>query len=288
MERLKAKSFAKINLALDVKGKRDDGYHYVDMVLQSIDLCDILEFELNDELILLCSNKEVPLDENNLIIKAAKLLKKEFGGCGALIKLTKNIPIAAGLAGGSSNAAATLIALNKLWNLKIDVDILKKLALLLGADVPFCIDGGTKVAGGIGDILMNIKTPYLKILLVKPSISVPTKDVYRLYDKLEFIGNNYTMKMVDAINSNNIINIANRLGNDLERVTTNMHPIIRDIKESMIKRGAIGSLMSGSGPTVFGIFDDDLALERAFNAFIKEGFFTYIANTIDKGIELYE
>ncbi|SNX53941.1 4-(cytidine 5'-diphospho)-2-C-methyl-D-erythritol kinase [Thermoanaerobacterium sp. RBIITD] len=288
MERLKAKSFAKINLALDVKGKRDDGYHYVDMVLQSIDLCDILEFELNDELILLCNNKEVPLDENNLIIKAAKLLKKEYGGCGALIKLTKNIPIAAGLAGGSSNAAATLIALNKLWNLKIDVDILKKLALLLGADVPFCIDGGTKVAGGIGDILMNIKTPYLKILLVKPSISVPTKDVYRLYDKLEFIGNNYTMKMVDAINSHNIINIANRLGNDLERVTTNMHPIIRDIKKSMIKRGAIGSLMSGSGPTVFGIFDDDLALERAFNAFIKEGFFTYIANTIDKGIELYE
>ncbi|KAA5805585.1 4-(cytidine 5'-diphospho)-2-C-methyl-D-erythritol kinase [Thermoanaerobacterium thermosaccharolyticum] len=288
MEKLMAKSYAKINLSLDVKGKRDDGYHIVNMVLQSIDLCDKLEFEINDDIVFECDNKYIPSDGSNLIVKAANLLKREFGGYGALIRLNKNIPVAAGLAGGSSNAAATLVALNKLWDLNIDLSMLKQLATSLGADVPFCIDGGTKVASGIGDVLLDIKTPQLKLLIVKPPLFVSTKDVYTEYDKLDFIENNYTIKMIDAINSDSIAYICRSLGNDLERVTIKNYPIIGEIKKKMIERGASGTLMSGSGPTVFGIFDNWDSLNMAYNAFLNEGFFVYIANTIDKGIELYE
>ncbi|MGF7398058.1 4-(cytidine 5'-diphospho)-2-C-methyl-D-erythritol kinase [Thermoanaerobacterium thermosaccharolyticum] len=288
MNKLRAKSYAKINLSLDVKGKRDDGYHIVNMVLQSIDLCDKLEFEINSDIVFECDNKYIPSDGSNLIVKAANLLKREFGGYGALIRLNKNIPAAAGLAGGSSNAAATLVALNKLWDLNIDLPMLKQLAVSLGADVPFCIEGGTKVASGIGDVLLDIKTPQLKLLIVKPPLFVSTKDVYTEYDKLDFIENNYTIKMIDAINSGSIVDICSSLGNDLERVTIKNYPIIGEIKKAMIKRGALGALMSGSGPTVFGIFEDWDSLSEANNAFLDEGFFAYIANTIDKGIELYE
>lgn len=288
MNKLRAKSYAKVNLSLDVKGKRDDGYHIVNMVLQSIDLCDKLEFEINSDIVFECDNKYIPSDGSNLIVKAANLLKREFGGYGALIRLNKNIPAAAGLAGGSSNAAATLVALNKLWDLNIDLPMLKQLAVSLGADVPFCIEGGTKVASGIGDVLLDIKTPQLKLLIVKPPLFVSTKDVYTEYDKLDFIENNYTIKMIDAINSDSIACICRSLGNDLERVTIKNYPIIGEIKKKMIERGASGTLMSGSGPTVFGIFDNWDSLNMAYNAFLNEGFFVYIANTIDKGIELYE
>lgn len=288
MDKLKAKSYAKINLALDVKGKRDDGYHFVEMVLQSIDLYDKLEFEMCDDIVLECDRKVVPTDRSNLIIKAANLLKREFGGYGVHIRLEKNIPVAAGLAGGSSNAAATLVALNKLWNLNIKLPVLKDLAVSLGADVPFCIEGGTKVAAGIGDVLQDLDTPHLKLLIVKPHISVSTKDVYTEYDNLAFIENNYTKNMIDAISSGSIMNICMSLGNDLERVTIKNYPIIGDIKKMMVERGALGTLMSGSGPTVFGVFDDSAKLDVAYNSFVADGFYAYISNTIDKGIELYE
>ncbi|AFK85770.1 MULTISPECIES: 4-(cytidine 5'-diphospho)-2-C-methyl-D-erythritol kinase [Thermoanaerobacterium] len=288
MNKLKAKSYAKINLALDVKGKRDDGYHFVEMVLQSIDLYDKLEFEMCDDIVLECERKDVPTDRSNLIIKAADLLKREFGGYGVHIRLKKNIPVAAGLAGGSSNAAATLVALNKLWNLNIKLPVLKDLAASLGADVPFCIEGGTKAASGIGDVLQDLETPHLRLLIVRPSVSVSTKDVYTEYDNLAFIENNYTKNMIDAIRSGSIINICMKLGNDLERVTIRNYPIIGDIKKMMVERGALGTLMSGSGPTVFGIFDDSKKLDAAYDSFVADGFYAYISNTIDKGIELYE
>lgn len=288
MNKITAKSFSKINLSLDIKGKRNDGYHLIESVLQSIDLCDVLEFELYDDIELLSDNKNIPLDRNNLIIKAAELLKKEFGGSGAIIKLKKNIPVAAGLAGGSSDAAATLLALNKLWSLNINKDTLTKFSLAIGADVPFCINGGTKFAEGIGDILKEIDFTKLNLLIVKPNISVSTKEVYQLYDKIPNIDNGFSRNMIDAIQRHNINDIASSLGNVLELVTAKKYPIIKSIKDLMIERGALNSLMSGSGPTVFGIFDNKTKLKLAYKSFIKDGFYASITKTVDKGVLISE
>ncbi|MDI6604744.1 MAG: 4-(cytidine 5'-diphospho)-2-C-methyl-D-erythritol kinase [Thermoanaerobacteraceae bacterium] len=285
MEKLIVKSYAKINLSLDVLGRRADGYHLVSMVMQSVNLYDMLVFEKSDNLSINCNNKDIPLDENNLIMKAALILKDKYGGSGAEIFLNKKIPIAAGLAGGSSNAAATLHALNKLWKLNLNKKDLKEIALLLGADVPFFIEGGTKLSEGIGERLKDLKAPKMSVLIVNPAINISTAEVYKRYDDLNIINNNYTKKMIKAINSGNIYNIAEKLGNDLERVTINMYPVIEKIKTDMAELGAIGTLMSGSGSTVFGIFDEDKLLQNAEKEFNKRGFFAYIANTIDKGIE---
>jgi 4-diphosphocytidyl-2-C-methyl-D-erythritol kinase len=285
MGKLIVKSYAKINLSLDVLGRRADGYHLVSMVMQSVNLYDMLVFEKSDNLSINCNNKDIPLDENNLIMKAALILKDKYGGSGAEIFLNKKIPIAAGLAGGSSNAAATLHALNKLWKLNLNKKDLKEIALLLGADVPFFIEGGTKLSEGIGERLKDLKAPKMSVLIVNPAINISTAEVYKRYDDLNIINNNYTKKMIKAINSGNIYNIAEKLGNDLERVTINMYPVIEKIKTDMAELGAIGTLMSGSGSTVFGIFDEDKLLQNAEKEFNKRGFFAYIANTIDKGIE---
>ncbi|QSZ27478.1 4-(cytidine 5'-diphospho)-2-C-methyl-D-erythritol kinase [Aceticella autotrophica] len=285
MEKLIVKSYAKINLSLDVLGRRSDGYHLVSMVMQSVNLYDMLVFEKSDNLSINCNNRDIPLDENNLIMKAALILKDKYGGSGAEIFLNKKIPIAAGLGGGSSNAAATLYALNKLWKLNLNKKDLKEIALLLGADVPFFIEGGTKLSEGIGERLKDLKAPKMSVLIVNPAVNVSTAEVYKRYDDLNISNNNYTKKMIKAINSGNIYNIAEKLGNDLERVTINMYPIIEKMKTDMAELGAIGTLMSGSGSTVFGIFDEDKLLQNAEKEFNKRGFFAYIANTIDKGIE---
>lgn len=286
MDRVSVKAYGKINLSLDVTGKRADGYHTVFMAMQSISLYDVLEFEISDKLELFCCNKEVPQGEQNLVIKAAKLLKDLYGGSGVRITLNKNIPMAAGLAGGSADAAAALVALNRLWNLNLNNGTLREVAVKLGADVPFCLEGGTKIARGIGEVLEDINTPGLKLLLVKPDIEVSTKEIYEMYDSLNLgFNKSYTERMIEALIKGSLYDIAENLGNALEDVTISKYPIVKNIKLKMLKSGAIGSLMSGSGPTVYGIFDDESKLKDAYKIFLSEYESVFYAKTIDKGIE---
>lgn len=286
MDKISVKAYGKINLSLDITGKRADGYHTVLMVMQSINLYDVLEFEISDKIELVCGNKNVPQGEQNLVVKAAKLLKERYGGSGTRITLNKNIPMAAGLAGGSADAAATLAALNRLWNLNLNNDILREIAVKLGADVPFCLEGGTKIAKGIGEVLKNIKTHELELLLVKPDIEVSTKEIYEGYDSLNLgFNKNYTKRIIEALTKGSLYDIAENLGNVLEEVTISKYPVVKKIKLEMLKRGAIGSLMSGSGPTVYGIFDDESKLKNAYKIFCSEYESVYYAKTIDKGIE---
>lgn len=259
------KAYAKINLGLDVIKRREDGYHEVRMIMQSIDLSDELIVEEKDSpgIAISTNNGELPVNEDNLIYKAAKLLSDEFGiNKGVDIKLTKNIPIAAGLAGGSTDAAATMIALNELWDLRLSQKDLMSLSVKIGADVPYCIMGGTVIAEGIGEKLTPINNcPDCFLLIAKPPVGVSTKYVYQ---NLKIEGNSHPDidAIISAIDASDIKSVANNLGNILESVTIPLHPVIDTIKNMMVEDGALGSLMSGSGPTIFGIFDnEELALK---------------------------
>ncbi|MGB9679043.1 MAG: 4-(cytidine 5'-diphospho)-2-C-methyl-D-erythritol kinase [Thermoanaerobacteraceae bacterium] len=282
---ISVKAYGKINLSIDVKGKRDDGYHYVKMIMQSINLFDILTFKKSNHIEFICDRNDIPKGDANIIIKAAKLLKNLYGGSGALIELKKNIPMAAGLAGGSADAAATLAALNILWNLNLDNNELKDIAVRLGADVPFCLEGGTKIAEGIGEVLKELNTFQGELLLVKPDIFVSTKDIYEEFDRRNFMSQDYTQKVIEALIKNDKKNVYKNMGNDLENVTKEKYPVVSRIKSDMLKRGAVGALMSGSGPTVYGIYEDESKLKESYNSFRKEYSYVFHSKTINKGIE---
>jgi 4-diphosphocytidyl-2-C-methyl-D-erythritol kinase len=269
---IKEEAYAKINLSLDVSGRRDNGYHDVRMVMQSISLHDTLIFEKNDAFTLATDNAELAKESDegkeNIILKACRVLteyKGAFGG--AKITLTKRIPIAAGMAGGSTDAAATLRGLNRLYDLGLSMQELETIAVKIGADVPFCVRGGTALSEGIGEILTKLKTPSeTKIVIVKPDINVSTKDVYEAFDSLSKPFHPDVDAMVKAVNEDDIDEIVSNLGNSLEAVTKGLHPVIGEIEEFMLENGARGALMSGSGPTVFAITDDInvTALEAKF------------------------
>lgn len=254
------KTPAKINLTLDVTGKLENGYHTLSMIMQSIDVCDELSFEKTaDETILFSMNKELPDKipaEKNLVYKAAKLMKDTFKIDGGFkIHLTKNIPAAAGLAGGSSDCAATLIGINELCGLGLDIEKLCEIGVKLGADVPFCIRKGTMLAEGIGEILTPL-TPLtgIPVLLIKPNISISTPYVYKHLKLNELDYHPDNKAVISYIKDKNIKKIAASLSNVLETVTIPENPIIAELKRYLTEIGAIGSLMSGSGPTTFGIF----------------------------------
>lgn len=289
MKKIKVKAYAKINLSLDILGKREDGYHEISTIMQSIDLADILEFEKSEIVEVVCSDHRVPSGENNLIVKAINLLKRKYQiEEGVLVKLDKRIPLAAGLAGGSANAAATIVALDKLWSLNISEKEKEEIALKIGADVPFCLVGGTKLARGVGEILKDLKVPSMNLLLVKPGVEISTKEIYDKWDKLNFKSHHATFLVTQAIQEGNIYKIAANIKNDLELVTSQEYEIINQIKERLYENGAIGCAMSGSGPTVYGIFDDLERLKIAY-ANLKEAYnFVLFSKTIDKGLELYE
>lgn len=264
------KTPAKINLTLDVTGKLENGYHTLSMIMQSIDVCDELSFEKTaDETILFSMNKELPDKipaEKNLVYKAAKLMKNTFKIDGGFkIHLTKNIPAAAGLAGGSSDCAATLIGINELCGLGLDIEKLCEIGVKLGADVPFCIRKGTMLAEGIGEILTPL-TPLtgIPVLLIKPNISISTPYVYKhlKLNKLDYHPDNKAV--ISYIKDNNIKKIAASLSNVLETVTIPENPIIAELKRYLTESGAIGSLMSGSGPTTFGIFKNMETAKKAY------------------------
>lgn len=273
MTRYELKAYAKINLGLDVLGKLPNGYHEVKMIMQTVDICDVLTFEKTEAGIVISTDSgELPTNEDNLIYKAVKLLFDKYGIMeGIRIHLQKNIPIAAGMAGGSSDAAAALKGVNEIFGLGCSVEELKKMGVQIGADVPYCIMGGTALAEGIGERLTALKPmPNCDLLIAKPDINVSTKYVYEHLDA-EYNDKHPDIDgMVQAIENGNLEGIVERMGNVLESVTISAHPIISTIKERMRKLGAAGSMMSGSGPTVFGIFTDGEKAQRAFQQLKEE------------------
>ena len=260
---------AKINLSLDVLRKRADGYHEVEMIMSMVDLADRLEMEdLERDTILLASQAGyIPLDEKNLAFQAAKLLKERYRVTrGVYIHLEKNIPVSAGLAGGSSDAAATLRGLNRLWDLKIPAAELEELASELGSDIPYCVQGGTAIARGRGEKLTRISSPPpCWVVLAKLPFSVSTADVYRRFDVNTMAQTKATAAVQTAIAEQNYAGLCTALGNALEHVTLQTHPPVLQLKECMLRLGADAALMSGSGPTVFGLTQKEMKAERIVN-----------------------
>ncbi|EGL19697.1 MULTISPECIES: 4-(cytidine 5'-diphospho)-2-C-methyl-D-erythritol kinase [unclassified Paenibacillus] len=260
---------AKINLSLDVLRKREDGYHEVEMVMTMVDLADRIEMqELPRDTIIISSQAGyIPLDEKNLAFQAARLIKDRYDvRKGVYIHLDKKIPVAAGLAGGSSDAAATLRGLNRLWGLGIPTEELQKLGGELGSDVPFCVTGGTALATGRGEILHPVDNPLqCWVILAKPPINVSTSEVY---GKLNAAGINHhpdTKRVLEAIRHKRFDELCGSLGNVLEEVTLQLYPQVRQMKEVMERLGADGVLMSGSGPTVFGLVSKEAKVARIYN-----------------------
>lgn len=267
---LEKKAYAKINLGLDVTGKRDDGYHIVRMIMQNVDLYDTLTFEDNEtgEICLTASSEKIPTDESNLICKVALQLKKEFGvSKGANIHLVKRIPVAAGMAGGSTDGAAAYVALNELWNLGLDKKKLCELAVKLGADIPYCIIGGTALAEGIGEELTVISDmPACHIVIAKPAIDVSTGWVYKELDSRKIIEHPDIDGIRAAIEDGNIKVMCSLIGNVLEPVTAGKYTVIGDIEKTLEDSGAVGAFMTGSGPTVFAVFDDEDKAKNGYEA----------------------
>lgn len=258
MDSVTLKARAKINLGLDVIRRRPDGYHDVRMIMQSINLYDVLRIKKSDELgIKLTVNKSyIPVNADNLVYKAARLMMDEYGiGQGVSAELNKFIPVAAGMAGGSTDAAAAMIGMNRLFGLKISKKELMRLSVRIGADVPFCIMRGTVLAEGIGDKLTRLKPmPSCPIVIAKPGINVSTRFVYENLKLDETIIHPDIDGMVKAISAGDVNGVCSLLGNVLETVTVKEYPVIQELKDKMLEMGAVNSLMSGSGPTVFGIF----------------------------------
>lgn len=263
---------AKINLTLDVLQKLPNGYHSLEMIMQTIDVYDVLTVSITGSAkIRLHMDKELPdkiPPEKNLVYKAARCMQEKYHlSNGFDITLNKNIPAAAGLAGGSADCAATLIAINTLCDLGLSKEELCTIGVTLGADVPFCIMQGTMLAEGIGEILTPLPDlPPLWALLIKPHISVSTPYVYGEIDKQSIVERPETNAIIDAINRKDSITIAQKLCNVLELVTIPEYPILAEIKEFLLQNGSIGALMSGSGPTTYGLFQDEILANFAYKA----------------------
>ena len=268
-------SNGKINIGLNITGKREDGYHEVRMVMQTIHLYDRVEIKKtrSPHIHVETNLYYLPVNEDNLVYRAAKLMKDEFQiKEGVRIVLQKFIPVAAGLAGGSSDAAAVLVGMNRIFNLGLKQNKLMELGLKIGADVPFCIMRGTALAEGIGEKLTALPPmPKCPVLIAKPAISVSTKAVYeglKLYDGMEHPDIDGVM---EGIQQKDLKGVASHMGNILETVTIPMYPVIEDIKKLMLENGALNAMMSGSGPTVFGLFPNEKEIRRAYEALKQSG-----------------
>lgn len=271
MKEIKLKAKAKINLGLDVLRKREDGYHEVRMIMQTIPLYDKLTIRTaeDDAQIRVQTNLHfLPVGEDNLVYKAAKLLMDEFQiKQGVEIELVKYIPVAAGMAGGSSDAAATLVGVNKLFELGLSMEELMARGVKIGADVPFCVMRGTALAEGIGEKLTPLPPmPKCHILIAKPGIHVSTKFVYGNLRANELKEHPDIDGQIRALKCGDLSELARLMGNVLETVTIPEYPVIRRIKDTMKEYGALNAMMSGSGPTVFGLFEDEEAAKEAYRA----------------------
>lgn len=291
MNYIQLKCRAKINLSIDVLGKRTDGYHLVEMIMQTIDLFDIIKiFSLEEDKIVIESNSnDIPLDSSNIVYKAVDLIKEKFNiKKGAKIYIEKNIPIAAGMAGGSSNAAAILVGLNKIWELNLNQNELKDLGLQLGADVPFCIEGGASLAENIGEQLTKIDgLPQDTFILVcKPELFVSTKDIYEAIDSKIIDKRPDNKLLIKLLEENNVRQLSREMYNVLEEVTKEKYPVIEEIEKIMMDNNALGSMMSGSGPTVFGIYDTREEAEKCKNILLKKFKQVYVVKSHKEGVEI--
>ena len=266
-EIMSLKALAKINLGLDVLGRRENGYHDVRMVMQTMYLYDNITLQkIEEPEIQLKTNLHfLPLDDKNIAYKAAKMLMEEFQIPGGIrITLDKHIPVAAGLAGGSSNAAAVLVGMNRMYDLGLSEQNLMDRGVKLGADVPYCVMRGTVLAEGIGEILTPLDPmPKCYILVAKPAIGVSTKVVYEKLDSKEIENHPNIDAILEGLKEQDLRKVASSMGNVLEQVTVDDYPIIDEIKSVMMQAGALNAMMSGSGPTVFGIFEDKKTAKEA-------------------------
>ena len=269
IKHLGLKAYGKINLGLDVVRKREDGYHEVRMIMQTVRVYDKIDLVRSEQpgIRLETNLYYLPDNENNLGYRAAKLLMDEFGVTeGVEIKMKKFIPVAAGMAGGSSDAAAVLFGVNKMFSLGLTTEQLMDRGVKIGADVPYCVMRGTALSEGIGEILTPLPVPpQCQVLIAKPGISVSTKFVYENLHANELRPEQHPDidGMMEAIKQKDLYGIADRFGNVLENVTIPAYPVIQEIKDLMLEQGAIGALMSGSGPTVFGLFTNPKAAAKA-------------------------
>ena len=288
MKQIKLNARGKINITLDVLRKREDGYHDLSMIMQTVNLCDNLSIDTTDTgIIEMTSNYSwLPCDERNLVYRAAALMKEKYDiKEGLKIHLDKNIPVAAGMAGGSSDCAATLVGIRNMLKIKASDEELMALGKTLGADVPYCILRGTALAEGIGEKLTQLPPfPDSTLLIAKPPINVSTAAVFGSFDLNKVDRHPDNEKMIELIKNKDLQGICDNMCNVLESVTVRNYPIIDTIKKAMLDKGAIGSLMSGSGPTVFGFFE---SYDKALNALkfirakhhIKEIYITTVFNT---------
>ena len=291
MNDISVKALAKINLGLDVVRRREDGYHEVRMVMQTIHLFDRLEISRNDSgrITMETNLSFLPTNENNLVYKAAKLLQDEFAiKDGVHVWLHKYIPVAAGMAGGSTDAAAVLYGMNRIFELGLTKEQLMERGVKIGADVPYCIMRGTALAEGIGEKLTKL-APMVKcpVLIAKPQISVSTKFVYENLKLNENTIHPDIDRLVADISEGDLTKIAADMGNVLETVTIPEYPVIAEIKENMMQNGAVNAMMSGSGPTVFGLFADESTAVKAYEAMkesnlAKQVYLTSIYNNARK------
>ncbi|MDU2197655.1 MAG: 4-(cytidine 5'-diphospho)-2-C-methyl-D-erythritol kinase [Peptostreptococcaceae bacterium] len=291
MNSIELKSRAKINLSIDVLGKRVDGYHLVEMIMQTIDLYDIIKIEEleTEEIIIKSNTSDIPLNENNIVYKAAELIRDNFNiKRGIEIFIEKNIPIAAGMAGGSSNAAAILVGLNKLWNLNLSEKELKELGFKLGADVPFCIEGKAALAEGVGEELTYIKglPDDISILVCKPELFVSTKEVYGGLDLKNIKNRPDNQYLIKCLENNEIELLSKNMVNVLETVTSKKHTEISDIEKIMNENKALGSMMSGSGPTVFGLYKNEEDALKGKKELLKKYKQVYVVKSSEKGVEI--
>ncbi|HEY8890949.1 MAG TPA: 4-(cytidine 5'-diphospho)-2-C-methyl-D-erythritol kinase [Clostridium sp.] len=277
------KAYGKINISLDIVGKREDGYHLLKMIMQNVDLYDSMSFQkCNKGINISCNKPYIPTDDKNLVYKAAELFMDTYDiQEGINIYLKKNIPVAAGMAGGSADAAAVFKALNQIFEVNVGDNELMDLGVKIGADVPYCIIGGTAMCEGIGEIITPL-TPFKNhiLVLVKPNFGVSTKEVFKNLDINKIFKHPDTDAIIKAMEQEKLENVCKNMKNLLENVTLRKYPVLKRIKEDMVKMGAIGAMMSGSGPTIFAFFDDMLKAQLCYDKFkilYKE---VYITRTI--------
>ncbi|KJS23288.1 MAG: hypothetical protein VR72_01770 [Clostridiaceae bacterium BRH_c20a] len=287
MKKAVVKAYAKINLILDVLGKRPDGYHEVEMIMQAISLYDRITIKPGNGISITTNHPLIPLDERNLAYQAAEVLIKEYPDIpGVEINIEKNIPMEAGLAGGSTDAAAVLIGMNAMFSLKMDNIELLERGAQLGSDVPFCILGATALAKGRGEIIEEVaQCPKLWVVLVKPNFGVKTKEVYQNLMLSSISSHPDLAGYLDALQVGDVPYLLNKIANVLEYSTFKLYPQVKELKEALKALGAKSLLMSGSGPTIYALFASQEAADT-FASDVRKGctYQVWVAHTLNKEI----